>query len=78
MAENLIVFDIGNTTIGAALFNGKNFIGEAKFATDEAIHPTVARTQINNLLISHDIKAHAVSAVAICSVVPSLTNTIFC
>jgi type III pantothenate kinase len=76
MANNLIVFDIGNTTVGAALFQGNEIIGEAKFPTNQAIHPAVARTEINKLLIAHDIQPHAIAGVAICSVVPSLTATI--
>jgi type III pantothenate kinase len=72
----LLVFDIGNTTMALGLFKAEKIIEEARFSTSIAADPVQATNEINKFIEKHRTKSKTLSGVAICSVVPSLTETI--
>jgi type III pantothenate kinase len=72
----LLVFDIGNTTIGIGLFRGDKFLGQLKLSTSEfSVNPST-KDKITAFLSENNADSNAIVSVAICSVVPNLTQDI--
>jgi type III pantothenate kinase len=72
----LLVFDIGNTTIGIGLFSGDSFIGQLKLSTAEYPANPSSKAKITAFLDENRASSDAISGIAICSVVPKLTGDI--
>ena len=71
----LLCFDIGNTNVKAAFFQGDEIIHEWRISTDAGRTVDEYFSIVNSLMASAGLKIEGVSSVAISSVVPSLKET---
>lgn len=70
----LIVFDVGNTETTIGLFDGEAMVGDWRIMTDVARTPDEFGLLLLGLLGSGDVPASSVTAAAIGSVVPPITD----
>lgn len=72
----LIVFDIGNTTIGLGIFQGKKLLADWKIKSDRESTADEYGIILCNLLSHHNLSCQKIKGAIISSVVPPLTPII--
>ena len=70
----LLAFDIGNTNIVVGLYSKRELLGSFRFATRQAVTADELSLLISGWLHSRNHRDGDISAIIICSVVPSLTG----
>ncbi len=71
----LLALDIGNTNINLGVFEGENLKATWRTSTDQGRLADEYGLILNHLLPLKDISLSDITAVALCSVVPPLTDT---
>ncbi len=69
-----LVFDVGNTETTVGLFDGETLRGHWRITSDVARTPDEIGVLLRALLAGHGFDHHAVTGVAIASVVPPITQ----
>ncbi len=70
----LLAIDIGNTTIKLGVFDGQTLVYSLRLATDQRRLADDYATSLRSILRLHSIDPTAITAAAMCSVVPPLTT----
>jgi type III pantothenate kinase len=72
----LATFDVGNTAVKLAIFDGDEIIARWRFRTNTASTPVDYWMRFRNVLLASELPAASVTEAAIVSVVPDLTPVV--
>jgi type III pantothenate kinase len=76
LAAMLLAIDVGNTNIVVGVFDGERLIADFRIHTDDRFTGDELGLALVDLLGHRDLKPEQITAVVVCSVVPTLARSI--